>query len=262
MAEECCDPTALGGPGRVGVTLLADMDSRTKVLGVAAGLLINLASPSAVTPLLLASGAFGALMAQGIHPALVMRRLLVPWYIAAVALATQLFWVGHTPLLALGPLVAHQEGLAQGILVASRVVGGTALVLTLSLTTPLAELLATARWLRFPPVLVEMAGLVYRYLFLFSEEAGRIQEAQVVRLGHSGWRRRMRSLGTLLGLVLLRSYDRAATVYEAMAVRGYRGTMPWAQRRKLTARDGKQVLLLAAALALTWLGGYAGAWLF
>ncbi|MHB1006281.1 MAG: energy-coupling factor ABC transporter permease [Chloroflexota bacterium] len=234
---------------------LGGVSARAKVLALALALLVNMVAPSWLTPAAIFLASVALLVRAAVPRTTIITRMMVPWYFAVVAFASQLFFTGHTVLFEAGPAVGYSEGLLRGVQIASRVLGGTAAVLVVSLTTPVTGLLAAATWLRVPPILVEIAALTYRYLFLLGEEVERIREAQKTRLGHSTWRNSIRSYGTLGGMVMVSSYDRAERVYQAMVLRGYRGEMPVPEaERRFSPSDGRALAVcavgLAAALAL------------
>ena len=60
---------------------------------------------------------------------------------------------------------------------------------------------------------------------------------------------RMKDMGSFLGQLLLRSFDRAERVYTAMACRGFSGRYS-EQKKPMALRDW---LLLAAACGAVWL---------
>ena len=262
MVGDCCGAAELTRDPKPGSGLLRLLDPRVKAVLLAVGLVANLITSSPITPLLLALAVAVALSRSGVDIRLVIRRLLLSWYLAVVALVTQAVLVGATPVFALGPVVLHAEGLHQGILVASRIIGGTTLVLGLSLSTTTTELLALATRLRLPAELVEIAALIYRYLFLFLEETGRIRDAQRLRLGQRGWRLAFASSVGVAGMVLIRSYDRAATVHDAMTLRCYRGALPMETLPPL--RRGALVCggAFLSALAALYILGSLPTWLF
>lgn len=234
---------------------LTRLSPPTRLLVLGACLVSNLVWSSVTSSLLLAAACLVLLLVDGVAPGVVAKRLIVPWYLAIVAVATQVFLVGNSPLFQVGPLVGHAEGLSRGALLGSRIFGGTAVVLAFSMTSTITELVSLASWLRVPPVLVEIASLTYRYLFLMAEEGQRIREAQTTRLGHSGWWKSMRSYGILIGMVVARSYDKAEAVYLAMAARGYRGSLPTESCRRPGTADARAAGLALTGLALIfWFG--------
>ena len=82
------------------------------------------------------------------------------------------------------------------------------------------------RWFRVPDVILDTMMLMYRYIAIVSEESGRMRKAQESRLGYSkavSIPRKLANFGTLAGMLLTRSFDRAVKVGDAMIARGYTG---------------------------------------
>ena len=75
---------------------------------------------------------------------------------------------------------------------------------------------------------VEIASLMYRYMFTVLLFAVDMTSAQRMRLGYEGVRRGMSSMQTMIGTVILRSMDQAINTHEAMTLRGYQGAVPFA----------------------------------
>jgi cobalt/nickel transport system permease protein len=94
---------------------------------------------------------------------------------------------------------------------------------------------------------VELALLMYRYIFILLDMVADLTAAQRVRLGYADLRRGWTSAGVVAGTVVLRSVDQAVRAQEAMQVRGYRGEMPFGPLPPLTRRDR---LAIAGALLL------------
>lgn len=89
-------------------------------------------------------------------------------------------------------------------------------------TTTMEQICYALRKLRVPQILVTVLLLIYRYLVLMLKEADRIMNAYRLRApGERGIRKN--AWGSLVGQMLLRSMDRAQTVYESMTLRGFRG---------------------------------------
>ena len=103
---------------------------------------------------------------------------------------------------------------------AAHALAGSAAVLLLATTTPLADLLPTLRRLRVPDAVLEVASVVYRLLFVLLESLRTLREAQTARMGHSSVRRSLSSSGTLAAAVLTRAWDRARRMQEGLAGRG------------------------------------------
>jgi len=153
-------------------------------------------------------------------------RLLMPFGIAWLVLLTVLFTNGSNPIWAvqLGPvhLTAYQEGLSHGILIMLRIMAAVTWACALSFSTPMVEALETLRACRLPGVIIDIANLMGRYVYLVNDTAHTMHEAQVSRTtGRLSWVARARALGLVAGNVMFTALERSERVYEAMLARGY-----------------------------------------
>jgi len=239
--------------------LVTGIEARTKIAFTIVALVINLLSPTIYTPIAIALFCLATLMAVGIPPKLLGLRLTIPLFMASVVLITQVFFYGTTALFTIPfwgfNLVGYEEGLARGFLIMCRVIGGVSLILFLSMSTPANKLLLAATWFRIPKILVELALLIYRYIFVLLEEIVTIKDAQKVRLGYHNWRQSMRSLSILGGSLILRAYDRAERVFEAMVVRGYTGATTISYTEHFGRKEFITAFCLIAILAILYLIG-------
>ncbi|MCL1893707.1 MAG: cobalt ECF transporter T component CbiQ [Holophagaceae bacterium] len=93
-------------------------------------------------------------------------------------------------------------------------------VMILISVTPLSEITNSLRCLRMPNLFVVIFEMVYRYFAVILDEANSMYVAYSLR----SCRRRgikMNDMGSFIGQLLLRSFDRAERVYSAMKCRGY-----------------------------------------
>jgi cobalt/nickel transport system permease protein len=130
-----------------------------------------------------------------------------------------------------GPVRFSQHGLAIALLLGAKAVTIVTLFLVVQATTPLEATLKAAHSLRVPGLLVQLGLLSYRYLFVLADELARLRIALRVR----GYRNRAnrhsyRTAGHVAGTLLVRGYERAERVSQAMRCRGFDG-----QFRSLTA---------------------------
>ncbi len=94
-----------------------------------------------------------------------------------------------------------------------------ALILLLS-TTGFPALLSGFRSLKAPALLIDMLSFLYRYIFVIIDEAHRMKRALDSRLYRGRWLAQTKIIGSLLGTLFLRSYERGERVYLAMSARG------------------------------------------
>ncbi len=112
----------------------------------------------------------------------------------------------------------------------------TAAALTLIGTTGMNGVCAALERLRVPDVFVTQLLLLYRYLFVLTDEALRAVRARDLRsFGRRGTE--LRVFGQLLGHLLLRTNARAQRVYAAMLMRGFDGHVRTRRTLTLNRRD-------------------------
>jgi cobalt/nickel transport system permease protein len=188
-----------------------------------------------------------------------------PWR-RAVSLSAKfeviiLFWIffepfifGSTIILTINtpwaPLHVYSEGLYLGLLLGSRMF---AILLTFLATLSqmhLSEFIGALRTLRIPASILGSLLIMFRYVPLFMEERLRMHEAQLLR-GYSHGKRfeRIKSMGYLVGTSINRSFNRSATVYEAMSLRGF-GKGPMVSGRGFKRSDLLLPLILLVFVAI------------
>lgn len=132
-----------------------------------------------------------------------------------------------TPLFKFGPIQLSYEGLREALLIFFR---SSIIILGSSIFLNLSEPVTIIRGLyglRFPYKLVEIAFFALRYISVVESEHRKLKKAMKAR----GFKPSLnlhtyKSYAYLLGMILLRSYDRAERVYKAMLARGFNGKLP------------------------------------
>ncbi len=201
------------------------VDARLKLAAVAVLLVVNLVGGWVIS-LVLFLVTFVALFAwQRVRPAMWVVRLLPALIVAVMLTLLRGFTLPGTPLFEFDLTSSlHVAYTVQGMLAGARlglvVLAGVQLMVLVGMSTPLPALLSALRWYRVPALLVEIGLLMYRYLFLFVEEASRMRQAQRLRGPDVPWRRAMGGLSSLGANLLIRSYDRSQRVYDAQRLRG------------------------------------------
>jgi cobalt/nickel transport system permease protein len=188
-------------------------------------------------------------------------RLPLRWYLARVAvvapfLALFALWMpffldAAGPAWRLGPLKVSGHGVQVALLLCLKALTIVTAMLVLLATAPLHVSLAAAHALRVPGLLVSLTLLTYRYAFLLAHELTRVRIALRVR----GYRNRAslhsyRTVGHVAGMLLVRSYERAERVDQAMRCRAFDGRFRCLTEFRTTATD--------VAVFLVVVGGAAG----
>jgi cobalt/nickel transport system permease protein len=95
-------------------------------------------------------------------------------------------------------------------------------MLLLSNTTPFTQLLRVLGQIRVPALLVSTLALMYRYLFVLTDETQRMRRARASRTLTRGRWWTWRSMAAVIGHLFVRSTERAERIYMAMVARGWR----------------------------------------
>lgn len=106
-----------------------------------------------------------------------------------------------------------------------KTLGAVSCLYYLSLSTPIVDLLAVLRRLKFPKLMIELMGLIYRFIFVLIETADTMFMAQNSRLGYSSLSTAYRSMASLILSLFIRAYKRSEDIYTALEARGYDGEL-------------------------------------
>jgi cobalt/nickel transport system permease protein len=235
---------------------LTRIDPRVKLLIALAALIAVVTSARPVFPLTVFILCLGTIAALRIPAKLVALRLAAPLSTVAVLVVIQTFVTGTTPLFALTlgdwTITAKAEGLRQGLLLGMRVLGALSIVLLLGIATPAHRIFQALRGFRISKEWVEIAILMYRYIFVLMDRAGDLAAAQRLRLGYTAPRRALASFTALAGATVVHSFEQAGRTHDAMRLRGYRGTMPFGPLPAIGLRDRVLLALCLTAIAAAY----------
>lgn len=168
------------------------------------------------------------------------------------------FGVGsHILELGVFNLAVTSDGFNLGFLVFARMLGGFTCLAFLALTTPMTELFSVLEIVKIPKIVLELAMLMYRYIFVFLDEAINMYHAQETRLGYSSLKKSFKSMGMLGSNLFIRTWLKGEQTYTAMESRCYEGSMKTFKEPEDPKSIGayKMVLLLVFEVVLV-LGVY------
>jgi len=156
-----------------------------------------------------------------------------------------------------GPLAATRQGLIYSALITLKSNVIVIACIALIATVPVVTLGQSLQNLWLPDKLCHLLLFTYRYLYVLEQEYHRLVQALKIR----GFQPRTdlhtyRTYAYLAAMLLVRSYDRADCVYQAMRCRGFHGTFYSLRRFSWQRRDGvflgAAMPALAALLCLEW----------
>lgn len=218
-----------------GDALLSRIDGRVKLLTALALLVMVLSAGGWLFPLATAGLCIAVCRMRGVPVKTLLLRFAEPCFIILMIVLLKLFFTGTTPLFTLHlaglQITGFREGLLEGLMIGCRISGAVAVMAALVMFTPFTELMAALAWLRVPRSFIDVTLFAWRYLFLLFDDAKVIYSAQKNRLGYSGYRKGLRSFGTLTGTLVIKAFDSSQSITTAMVQRGYDGTMPMLKQK-------------------------------
>jgi cobalt/nickel transport system permease protein len=185
----------------------------------------------------------------------VLNRLVVVNVFVLMLWAFLPFTTPGESVFALGPLSASREGLALAgaiTLKTNAIVLATIALLGTSKAFSLAHALVH---MHAPAKLVHLFFFFYRYISVLHEEYSRLRNAMRVRAfrprtdGHT-----YRSYAYLVGMLIVRSFERSERIYHAMLCRGFHGHFPVISHFHLRGADLMFATLMALATMIVWRG--------
>ena len=120
-------------------------------------------------------------------------------------------------------LTVSREGLQYSVQLILTALASVSCLYFLSMTTPMPDILNVLHKLRCPRLLGELMLLIYRYIFVLLDTAGKIRISQQSRLSNKDYRTAVKSFGALGSVLMIRAISRSKALYDAMEARCYDG---------------------------------------
>ena len=249
--------SAIAEPFSEGASLAHRLDPRGKI--VVAGLFAVLMAVSqsyAATLAGLGLALIWLALARLPVKKVVARLLVVNSFIFFLWLVLPLTYPGEV-VWRFGPLAATRQGLVFTGLITLKSNAIIIALIALVATMPVVTLGQAMHNLRLPDKLCHLLLFTYRYLYVFEQEFRRLVLAMKIRGFRPGTNlHTYRSYAYLAAMLLVRSYDRADRVFQAMLCRGFHGTFyslrtfSWQRRDWLFGATSLPALV--ALLYLEW----------
>jgi cobalt/nickel transport system permease protein len=201
-----------------------------------------------ILPVMLAASAL-IFIFSGLPLQFLISRLRLPGlFILALAIVLP-FVSGQTVLATLGPLAVKTEGCLEMLLITVKFICiftvGIALFGSMSFLTAVKSM----RALGLPLILADMTFFTYRYLHDINSTLGTMETAMRLRGMQSRSRGKAGMLASLVGTLLVRSYEQSDRVYKAMVLRGYGQPSTFREEFKTRFQDLAGLLASVAAAA-------------
>ncbi len=210
---------------------LAQTSPTTKIFFAVSMLLLSVLSPSPVVPITVFIIMVVLIVAAAQVPGRFYFDLLkYPLVFATVScIFIALFFGYGTPLTQINfpwfTWIIYNNGITIALATFFRVLGAVSALFFLVLTTTMNDLFISLRKIHIPKVLIEISLLIYRYIFVFMEVSSKMTTAQKLRLGQTGWFKRIRQTSLLAANLFIRTLEQGERTFVAMNARGYDGNI-------------------------------------
>ncbi len=238
---------------------LRETSARLKLFLGFGAIIVCVSSPSPVAPLFVAATlSLAAVILARIPGRVYSHLLLVPLSFSLLSAAVVAIMHGSGQILFSYDLfgmnlAVREDGANLAALLIARTFGGMCSLYFIALTTPMIEVFATFKAMRIPSSVIELSMMIYRYIFVFLDQAASIHSAQVMRLGDSGARSSLHSFAMLSSVLFLRSWEQGERLVLAMDSRCYDGKLELMEQYGSATRG--QILAVAGYLCMA--GGIA-----
>ncbi|WNY28239.1 Energy-coupling factor transporter transmembrane protein EcfT [Methanimicrococcus stummii] len=183
----------------------------------------------------------------------VARRIWSPFlFILLFAAALLLSGEGGEVLWSIGFLDITKESALNAALILIRATAAILMITVLLATTRFDMIIKVFYDLKMPVFLLQILMFSYRYIFVFSDELENMKNS----MASKGFRpklslRMFSSIANMLGMLLIKSFERGDEVYRSMVAKGYTGKPTIITENKMRAADYAIVsifFILAAAI--------------
>lgn len=242
----------IGEEFSAGDSLIHRLDPRVKIVAVSFfSVVVAVSNRFVVLMSALALGFFIVLLAR--VPMRQLVRRLVPVNIFILFLWLFLpFTVQGEPLFSVGPLVGTHEGVLYATQISLKSNAIVAVLIALVASSSILTLGHAMHELRVPKKIVHLFFFTYRYIHVIGREYVRLVNAMKVRGFRPGTNMHSyKTFAYLVGMLLVRSCDRAERVRNAMLCRGFRGRLYSLSDFSMKTRDViSLIVMLTIVLAL------------
>ncbi|GAW92728.1 cobalt ECF transporter T component CbiQ [Calderihabitans maritimus] len=246
-------------------TFFHGLDSRVKLLTSIAFVVLVVSLQSLYSIALAALAIILIIVLSGIGVRYAIRRLVWILPFSGTIILLVPFTHGGEPLAAFSlpgiTLYVSGEGVYRALLLGSRVIVSVLTIMLVTATTTSVELLRAMRALHVPVIFIRLTEFTWRYVFVLLDELNRMHQARRAR----GFTLRTiwdsfsrKTLAETIGMLFLRSLQRAERVYQAMLARGFTGEVKGRMDGQIRAVDymwGLMLVLFSILLLLIDRGG-------
>jgi cobalt/nickel transport system permease protein len=209
---------------RTGQDSLRALDPRLRIVAATLFALVVVSLSDRVALLTALGSAIALMLSARLQAGPTLRRMAAMDGFMLAVLVMLPFTVPGTPIFAWGSFVASEQGLMKAVEILLKANAIVLVLLTLVGSLDAVSLGHALARLRIPANLVQLLFFTVRYIGVIGEEYARLRTAMRARGFRPGNSlHTYRSIGYLLGMLLVRSFERSERILAAMRCRGFQG---------------------------------------
>ena len=240
---------------------LKNVNTYFKVLFSILTMLVSLVSTSPVVPLTITIFMSLLIIFKAKIPwKFYLKFLSIPFFFGFLTFIFMALFFGvgsHILELGVFNIAVTNDGFNLGFLVFARMLGGFSCLAFLALTTPMTDLFSVLERFKIPKIVLELAMLMYRYIFVFLEEAINMYHSQETRLGYSSFKNSFKSMGMLTSNLFIKTWMKGEQAYIAMESRCYDGSLKTMNNHgNIKSMGAKNLALLTVFIVILSIGSY------
>ncbi len=121
-------------------------------------------------------------------------------------------------------------------------------MILLSSTTDFVSLLKGLERMKIPDIFIQMLSFMFRYLFVIMDEMLKLKMARDTRYFGGRIINQIKVFGNIIGVLFIRSYERAERIYNSMLARGFNGEIITMNELRFSKRDYISLILSISVL--------------
>lgn len=161
------------------------------------------------------------------------------------------FTFAGEPFFWIGPLAVTREGVLYAALITVKSNAMMLMLIALVATTPIFTLGHAMHALGIPKKIVHLFFFTYRYIHVMHREYVRLLNSMKIRgFKPQSSLHTYKTIAYMVGMLLVRSFDRAQRVHNAMLCRGFKGNLYSLSTFSIQKKDIVSLVVMAAAILL------------
>ena len=161
------------------------------------------------------------------------------------------FTFAGEPLFSMGTLIVTREGVLYATAISLKSNAMMLLLIALAASTPIFTLGHAMHEIGIPKRLVHLFFFTYRYIYVMHREYHRMVNSIKIRgFAPANNLHTYKTVAYMVGMLLVKSLDRAQRVHNAMLCRGFKGNLYSLNTFSLKGRDIVSLVLMLTAIVL------------